>query len=52
VTATLADLLHRALTALAARALPWSSRSQQDSWHAGYVAGCEDMAQRRRKTTP
>lgn len=44
---TATDLTRRALTHLAARTLPWTSRSQHDAYLAGYRDGLRDGLSRR-----
>ncbi len=39
---SVAFVVARRLHRLAARALPWSDRSQHDAWRAGYLEGLRD----------
>jgi hypothetical protein len=48
----LAGLAEKAVTRLAAACLPWSSRSQHESYLTGYRDGLRDAATRRKMGLP
>jgi hypothetical protein len=45
-------LLDKVVTRLAARCLPWTSRSQHDAYRHGYVDGVRDGYERGRMGLP